>query len=325
MLDNEFKDGNTIVKMPFVKRPSDASIVNQETIIVTASDQKYFSFLQSAVLSIREKTQGQSIAIGFFDLGCTSQQIDWLRAHDIRICIPKWEYDFPLRDSKPDYLRGLLARPRLRSYFPNFEIYLWLDADAWVQSWTAIELLQRGARLRKGLAIVPEIDRCSVRQYGGLPAYWAQAFDWYKNAFDEPTAHRLCNFPMLNAGVYALHAEAPHWAIWDETLAQVLGKVCTVMTDQLALNHTVYCTSCMRSTEMLPACCNWVCHNGFPRWSIQEKAFVETYLPHSEIGILHLTTRDKSVIRRIHTIGEQTLELQMTYPPQVLTQSPSPA
>jgi hypothetical protein len=85
---------------------------------------------------------------------------------------PEWGFDFPGREQKPGFLRGLLARPFLREYFPEFEIYVWIDADAWLQDWYAVELFCEGACRRRGMAIVPEIDRGSQRQFGGLPVYW---------------------------------------------------------------------------------------------------------------------------------------------------------
>jgi hypothetical protein len=51
-----------------------------------------------------------------------------------------------------------------RKYFPGYEVYFHIDADAWVQDWAAVELYIAGAR--KGvMAVSPEIDRSFISNY----------------------------------------------------------------------------------------------------------------------------------------------------------------
>ena len=45
--------------------------------------------------------------------------------------------------------------------------------------------------------------------------------------------------PMINAGVFALDAKAPHWAGWADLMSEALQRS-TDMTDQVALNVLVY-------------------------------------------------------------------------------------
>ena len=46
----------------------------------------------------------------------------------------------------------------LPKYFPGFKKYIWIDADAWVNSWYAIELYLKGCENKK-LAISTSADR----------------------------------------------------------------------------------------------------------------------------------------------------------------------
>ncbi|HAJ59827.1 MAG TPA: macrocin O-methyltransferase, partial [Cyanobacteria bacterium UBA8543] len=103
----------------------------QSFIIITAANAQFFELVQGTILSIRQKPQGQDTIIGFFDLGCTPEQLQWLQGQVNVIKQADWEFNFPLQNEAPEYLKGLLARPFLRQYFPNFDIYLWIDADAW--------------------------------------------------------------------------------------------------------------------------------------------------------------------------------------------------
>jgi len=52
----------------------------------------------------------------------------------------------------------MTARPYLPKHFPGHAVYLWIDADAWVQDDTVLDIFVSGAR-RGMLAVVPEVDR----------------------------------------------------------------------------------------------------------------------------------------------------------------------
>jgi hypothetical protein len=260
---------------------------SMDTIIITAADTKFFELVQGTLLSIRDKPQGKQIAIGFLDLGCTAEEIKWLQEYVDIIKQPCWDFEFPSREQSPEYLKGLLARPFLRQYFPNFDVYLWIDADAWVQDWYAIELFIQGAE-RKGLAIAPELDRASCCLYGGQIGLGSFKSAHYRNFFGNSVAEKLCTYPMLNAGVFALHHDAPHWSIWEDLLRQGLQNCANVLTDQFALNFAVYEHALFAQTELLPAWCNWLFLMGLPILDCNNFYLAEPYLPHTPIGILHL-------------------------------------
>lgn len=284
------------------------------TIIITAANDKYFELVQGTILSIRQKPQGQNAIIGFFDLGCTPEQLQWLQGQVNIIKQADWEFNFPGINEAPEYLKGLLARPFLRQYFPNFDVYFWIDADAWLQDWRAVELFVKGAESR-GLAVVPELDRGNLLLYGGLPEYCQWAYQRYQAPFGKEVAQQLCNYPMLNAGVFALHKDAPHWQVWAECLERGLQRNCSLMTDQLALNLAVYNCGLFEHTEMLPAWCNWTCHYGLPAWDKEKYCLVEPYLPSTPIGIVHLTVEKYDQVELLAT-DRDVVEASLRYTPQ---------
>lgn len=285
-----------------------------QIIIITAADANYFELVQGTILSVREKPEGENVAIGFFDLGCTPEQLQWLERQVTFIKKPDWDFDFPGRNESPEHLKGLLVRPCLRKYFPNFDIYLWIDADAWVQDWRAINLLVEGAS-RRGLAIVPEVHRASLQQYGQLPQFWPWVYQQYEANFGEEIANKFYTYPILNAGVFALRQDALHWEIWAEKINQGLQRSGCVMTDQFALNLAVYSGELFNLTEMLPAWCNWI-FNGFPVWDKQRGCFVEPYLPQEAIGILHLAGRQQFDRVQLMATDGDILEISVRYQPK---------
>ena len=284
-----------------------------QIIIITAADANYFELVRGTILSVREKPEGANVAIGFFDLGCTPEQLQWLETQVNIIQKPDWDFDFPNQNEAPHYLKGLLARPFLREYFPNFDIYLWIDADAWVQNWKAVSLLVQGAA-KRGLAVVPELDRNYYLAYGKLPWYSEFVYRDYEAAFGEEVAQKLHSYPTINAGVFALHKDAPHWEVWEEYLSQGLQQHVSLMTDQIALNRLVYGTELFDKTEMLPAWCNWSCNFGLPVWDKERGCFVEPYLPQEAIGILHMTGHKHDSVTLATTDGD-AIEISLRYQP----------
>src|SRR6201998_721292 len=131
-------------------------------LIASGADRDYFSLLRDMVLSVRANHADP--AIGILDLGLDPEHRDWLSprvAHTVR---PNWALDFPCRGQMPDTFKAQVARPFLRRHFPGYEIYLWIDADAWLQDGRTIDLYVAAAGLDK-LAITPEIDRAYKRHY----------------------------------------------------------------------------------------------------------------------------------------------------------------
>lgn len=283
-------------------------------IIITAADAKFFELAQGCIQSVRAHAAGQKTPLAFLDLGCTNEQLNALRSLVDTVRQPGWEFQFPGQEQTPGYLRGLLARPFLRRYFPGYEVYLWIDADAWVQDWRAIDLLAEGARRRRGLAIVPELDRASQTQFGGLPRYWDQAYLWYERGHGREVAAKLHSFPMLNAGVFALFEDAPHWKVWEQELGAAVNKSCETITDQIALNVSVYARNLLQHTELLPAWCNWTCHYGMPKWDEERGILVEPYLPQVPIGILHLTVQ-KVEQASVTTTAGRRIPMRLRFPP----------
>jgi hypothetical protein len=60
-----------------------------QIIIITAADANYFELVRGTILSVRQKPEGANVAIGFFDLGCTLEQLQWLETQVdfIKICL----------------------------------------------------------------------------------------------------------------------------------------------------------------------------------------------------------------------------------------------
>jgi predicted O-methyltransferase YrrM len=285
------------------------------TIIVTSADSNFFELVQGTILSIREKPQGQSVDIGFFDVGCTPEQLQWIGQYVDHVVEPGWNYDLPDGDRKPKYLKALVSRPFLPEYFPGYEIYIWIDADAWVQDWFAIELLALGAK-GKGFAIVPEL----FAKHGARSLRHAWIAVQYSLYFHYTDFAGLEIEPLLNAGVFSGARQSPHWLAWSRRLGQAIYKRLDILTDQFALNLAIYKDLGLDRVELLPLSCNWLANYQELLWDSQRKLWVDPSLPQSPLGIIHLSGESKT--KQTHTALTTEgfrVEVYLSYPTEKLT------
>ncbi len=110
-----------------------------------------------------------------------------------------------------------------------------------------------------------------------------------------------------------MHKDAPHWDRWQELVKHAMktGKVFTA--EQTSLGKMCYIEGF--KYEILPGWTHWLCEFK-PLWDKDFKKFVEPYLPHNELGILHISGWDKMRLDRSVTTNFETSdgeELQLSY------------
>jgi lipopolysaccharide biosynthesis glycosyltransferase len=225
------------------------------------------------------------------DCGLTKEQSAWCRSQGATLVTPKWDFDFPGREELHSGLKSLTARPFLPEYFTNYDIYMWIDADCWVQQEDAVELFISAAATG-ALAVAPEIHR-SMRHYKHAWNEFSEVCGGaYRTCFGNEIAERLVRYPMINAGVFALANSAPHWKGWKEIYNEALQHS-IYLADQLSLNVLVYDKNYPH--EPLPSRCNWPVHHAIPAWSLAKNLFTEPAMPYEPLGILHLTIYTKTL------------------------------
>jgi hypothetical protein len=269
--------------------------------IVSASDATYFDLMKGLVLSIRDKPQGTDIAISILDVGLKRDQRDWLTGQGAVIAEPGWDFDMPTSLKAPAHFRALLARPFLPKYFPGHDIYLHIDSDAWIQDWSSIEIYL-GAAAEGKLAITPQVDRSyntlykRPRRYRRTQNY--RSFEW---SYGWKVADRLGRNPILNCGVFALPADAPHWGLWQAAIQRALDRrtlrprkgwpnLYFKLIEQTAMNYVVFGDEA--PSTFLPAWCNWFCAHAAPKIDRDRNVLVEPHAPYQPIGVIHLAGED---------------------------------
>jgi len=225
---------------------------------------------------------------------------------------PGWDLavDSLMQQEQP-HLRALTVRPFLPRYFPGYDVYLWIDADAWVQDLTVISAYVNAAA-QGALAIVPH-DHPAYRQSAGVTAWRARRDQAYFGAdagIEVPWAE------YWNAGVFALAADVPHWQQWAQYFSRGLaatdGRLCC---DQTALNQAT-------RVERLPvaplaARHNWLCHLALPSFDQNLNKLGDPLDPQSVLGILHLTDTTKNMLWELRG-DTQGRRLSLRFPPGIV-------
>lgn len=289
---------------------------------VSSADKNYFPLLIEWVASLQRFHALADHDICIFDAGLELQQCEKLEQMGCKIIEPDW----PCKISSwkirgRNYLKSCVCRPFIPKIFPGYDLYIWLDCDTWLQTEEAIDLLIRGAN-KNALAIAPQVDRNMQRM---MRVSWLGPFVkkirsfYYSNArraFSRKIARELCARPLLNAGVFALRADAPHWEAWQELITKALKKGRVFTAEQLSLGVLVYLKG--YKVELLPSWCNWLCEI-IPHWSEEEETFVEPSLPHHPISVLHLCglddmRRNRSITEDVITTTGETVNKTLRYP-----------
>lgn len=291
-----------------------------KVIVVSAANSPYFKLLQGWAASIRDKPESDRLSLGVLDVGLKAEELRELDAGGIRVEKPGWDFDLGLQQGAAEHYKAQVARPFLPKYFPDFDAYIWMDADTWVQRWWVFDLLLQAVQAG-AMAIVPELDRAypardtelRVERALGIPyRITSYAYRRYLDIYGKETAWRCFDLPVLNAGVFALAADAPHWEVWRREYQRALFRSKRHGLDQISLGYLR--AHQIVPFEFLPATCNWLVHLARPAFDPARGLLVEPYIPHQEIAVIHTTMRTKAAVFEIAKLGGGTLSATLHYP-----------
>jgi len=296
----------------------------KKNVIVSLADAKYYDLLDELVDSVRFFKESENIDICILDAGLTEEQVSKLslKVHSIK----KADWDIEVSAFKvkgKEWLKSQVSRAFLPKYFPNYEKYLWIDADAWVNSWEAIELYFEGCENKK-LSISTSADRSYGRVlraewvFGSFAKIKSQNYKHAKSSgFSEEVARSVALMPHLNIGVFALEIDAPHWKVWQKNLKKALSRGKIFGSEQIAMNVTIYYDKL--NIEILPAYCNWTLTEAI-RFNTKNKKLVEPNLPNHEIGIVHFAGKNndeirnnKNFISKVKTLNGETIDMSLRF------------
>ena len=265
----------------------------KKNVIVSLADSNYFELLDELVNSIKSFEKSKDTAICILDAGLSAEQKEILSKKVDEIKPAEWDIDVPaIKVLGKEWLKSQVSRAFLPKYFPNYEKYLWIDCDAWVNDWSSVELYFEACNngklgitqtLGPGYKIMSKVNWL----FGKVAIIKSQNFKHaIKSRIGLSKARKLAFAPHINIGVFSLEKNSPGWSSWQKNLEQTLKSGNIFGSEGLAINMSVYIDDL--ETEFLPLNCNWIASNLLPKFDEIKNTFVEPYLPNYEIGIMHL-------------------------------------
>ena len=265
----------------------------KKNVIVSLADSNYFPLLDELINSIKRFKESNNVAICILDAGLTIEQKEILSTKVDEIKSAEWDIEVP--DSKikgREWLKSQVSRAFLPKYFPSYEKYLWIDCDAWVNDWNAVDLYFKACENGKlgitqtigpGYKIMSKVNWL----FGKIALIKSQNFKHaVKSKIGLSKARKLAFAPHINIGVFSLEKNSPGWKSWQKNLEQTLKSGNIFGSEGLAINMSVYIDDL--ETEFLPLNCNWIASNLKPKFDESLNTFVEPFLPNYKIGIMHL-------------------------------------
>jgi len=300
----------------------------KKNVIVSLADSNYFELLNELVNSIKSFEKSKDTAICILDAGLSAEQKEILSKKVDEIKPAEWDIDVPaIKVFGKEWLKSQVSRAFLPKYFPNYEKYLWIDCDAWVNDWSSVELYFEACNngklgitqtLGPGYKIMSKVNWL----FGKVAIIKSQNFKHaIKSKIGIAKARKLAFAPHINIGVFSLEKNSPGWSSWQKNLEQTLKSGNIFGSEGLAINMSVYIDNL--ETEFLPLGCNWIASNLLPKFDEKLNTFVEPYLPNYKIGIMHLAAGiwdgdrdmriDKNVKINIQSIQKNSLSKSLRF------------
>jgi hypothetical protein len=300
----------------------------KKNVIVSLADSNYFELLDELVNSIKSFEKSKDTAICILDAGLSAEQKEILSKKVDEIKPAEWDIEVPaIKVFGKEWLKSQVSRAFLPKYFPNYEKYLWIDCDAWVNDWSSVELYFEACNdgklgitqtLGPGYKIMSKVNWL----FGKVAIIKSQNFKHaIKSKIGIAKARKLAFAPHINIGVFSLEKNSPGWSSWQKNLEQTLKSGNIFGSEGLAINMSVYIDNL--ETEFLPLGCNWIASNLLPKFDETLNTFVEPYLPNYKIGIMHLAAGiwdgdrdmriDKNVKINIQSIQKNSLSKSLRF------------
>ncbi|MDC0453204.1 glycosyl transferase [Alphaproteobacteria bacterium] len=285
--------------------------MKKDKIIVSSADSKYFFLLKELFLSLDKSGILSDYQFSILDTGLTEEQRFFFLDHSVIIKEAIWNTSVPnFKILGRDNLKTQVARAYLPDYFEDYKLYIWLDADMWLNDTKSFNLYEKGAFNNK-LTIVPQSDRAYVKNAN---VEWLFGFPKkiktinYKNiskSISKSLGRKYAFHSTLNAGAFAINDNVNIWKCFQKNIKLAAKKGRIFGTDQVALALSIYEDGL--PSEFLPAYCNWMCEFNMPKFDSENGQFVEPYIPNHPIALVHLAglddiRLDKNILSDVETL-----------------------
>lgn len=261
------------------------------TAVVFSFDEGFAPLGKGLVHSILEQAMPGEFALKLVDIGCSPETVTWMKERGVDV------KRFNRSDYYPRRLKGLksyqdaeLCRPFVPEMFPGYEIYVWCDADTWIQNIASLRLYRDAVRSNPShIAISPLLDTAYQFYYQDSGEFSRYNQIWFSESYGPEFAKNYSSRTIFSAGVLAMRGDNPIWKAWAREVSAVFQRRYSShdirhVAEQVALNYLVYA---FNKYTPLEAIHNYNCHIGC---AVRRNGrVVLNNFPFREVGIVHLT------------------------------------
>ena len=296
--------------------------MSKNKIIISSSDNKYFFLIKELYLSLKNNGILDEYDFAILDTGLDLNQKNYFKDHNVLVKSAEWNVEVPkYKILGRENLKTQVARAFLPDYFNNYKLYIWLDADMWLNDIESFYLYEKGA-LSDKLTIVPQSDRAYVKNAN---VEWLFGFPKkiktinYKNiskSISKSLGRKYAFHSTLNAGAFAINDNVNIWKCFQKNIKLAAKKGRIFGTDQVALALSIYEDGL--PSEFLPAYCNWMCEFNMPKFDNEKSKFVEPYIPNHPIALVHLAglddiRQDMNILSDVKTLDGMQIKKSLRY------------
>ena len=296
--------------------------MSKKKIIISSSDNNYFFLIKELHLSLKNKGVLDEYDFAILDTGLKDKQKNYFKDYNVLIKNAEWNVEVSkYKILGRENLKTQVARAFLPDYFDNYKVYVWLDADMWLNDVESFYFYEKGA-LNDRLTIVPQSDRAYIKNAN---VEWLFGFPKkiktinYKNiskSISKSLGRKYAFHSTLNAGAFAINDNVKTWKCFQKNIKLAAKKGRIFGTDQVALALSIYEDGL--PSEFLPAYCNWMCEFNMPKFDSKKSQFVEPYIPNHPIALVHLAglddiRQDKTILSDVETLDGSQIKKSLRF------------
>ena len=221
-----------------------------KTAIVFSCDENYMPLARGLVMSLRALGYPkQGIDLVLIDIGCSQISLQWMESNEVIIKpFPVGLVPQVILSVIEPYQRALVMRPWLPEILDNYSLYIWFDADTWLQNDEVIKVIIGSQSVLPGrIFIAPGISHYNASLYDDMTKIIQMQSIWFAICYqDSYLSKSFLKKLHYSCGVFGLSRFSQIWNLWKEQIISIYPLVAQRhrtllhLAEQTALNFIIH-------------------------------------------------------------------------------------
>lgn len=276
-----------------------------KTAIVFSCDENYVPLARGLVLSLRALGYPrQDFDLVLIDIGCSKRSLEWMETNEVVIkSLPIDIIPSSILSLIEPYQRALVMRPWLPEILTGYDLYIWFDADTWLQNDDVVKVICKAQNVIQGrIFIAPGISHYNASIYDDMSKIIQMQSIWFKTCYQESDlSDPFSKMMHYSCGVFGISRMSAIWNLWKEEILITYPRVAERykpllhLAEQTALNFIVHRDNTLLA-RMDPLF-NFHCNSGGAIRLNRDEVVTYTVIPVRRIGVVHLANWSRNAKR----------------------------